>query len=475
MMTVVGKKITVVGLARSGLAASEFLARQGAHVTATDQKTQQQLGASLDRLRPLGVRLVLGGHPTEIFLDADLIVVSPGVPLTLEPLARARAAGIPIIGELELASRFLTGTIVAVTGSNGKTTVTTLIGELLAAAGLETFVGGNIGRPLTEFIGRTTEASVIVAEVSSFQLEAIETFKPHVAVVTNISLDHLDRHGTLEAYIRAKRRIFLNQDERDWVVLNADDPVVRVMSEATPARPIFFSRRERLEEGICFHEGRIILRAGGEERELIRREELPLRGWHNVENAMAALGAALAALSRVGMDERHRAMSVADLLPLSDRAPFRQTLQCFTGVEHRLEWVAAIRGVEYFNDSKATNVDSTIKALEAFEGNIVLILGGRDKGSDFTVLRPLVQEKVKHIILLGEASAKIAQALAGTVPMTPVATMADAVRCAAERAEPGDVVVLAPACASFDMFENYEHRGRVFKAEVENLRRNNRR
>lgn len=477
MMTVAGKKITVVGLARSGVAASEFLARQGAHVTATDQKTQEQLGDALDRLRPLGVRLVLGGHPTEIFLDADLIVVSPGVPLTLEPLVRARAAGIPIISELELASRFLTGTLVAVTGSNGKTTVTTLIGELLAAAGLETVVGGNIGRPLTDFIGRTTEASVIVAEVSSFQLEAIETFRPRVAVVTNISPDHLDRHGTLEAYIHAKRRIFLNQDEQDWAVLNADDPVVRAMSEATPARPIFFSRRERLEEGICFCDGRILLRAGDKERELIRREELPLRGWHNVENAMAALGAALAAvaLSRDGMDEQRRAMSLADLLPLSDHMPFRQTLQCFTGVEHRLEWVAAIHGVEYFNDSKATNVDSTIKALEAFEGNIVLILGGRDKGSDFTVLRPLVQEKVKHIILLGEASAKIAQALAGTVPMTPVATMADAVRSAAERAEPGDVVLLAPACASFDMFENYEHRGRVFKAEVEKLRRNNRR
>ncbi len=471
-VTVKGKKITVVGLARSGCAASEFLAREGALVTATDQKTEAELGPVVNRLRQQGVRLVLGVHPPEVFLTADLIVVSPGVSLLLEPLVRARAAGIPTISELELASRFLAGTLVAVTGSNGKTTVTTLIGELLKATGRETFVGGNIGRPLSEFVGKTTDTSFIVAEVSSFQLEAIETFKPRVAVVTNISPDHLDRHGTFEAYVDVKRRIFCHQDAEDWAVLNADDPLVRTMSDVTRARVIFFSRREPLDEGIVFREGRIWLVAGGARRELVRREDLPLRGWHNVENTMAALAAALSAMS-VSLDRPRRGSrpsSRAALLPLVDRIPLRETLRRFTGVEHRLESVALINGVEYVNDSKATNVDSTIKALEAFEGNIVLILGGRDKGSDFTVLRPLVSEKVKRVILLGEAAPTIAAALEGTAPLTPVATMAQAVRTAAEHAEPGDVVLLAPACASYDMFENYEHRGRVFKAEVEKLR-----
>jgi UDP-N-acetylmuramoylalanine--D-glutamate ligase len=450
-MDLEGKKIVVVGLARSGMALARFLAKRGAQVTATDIKSETELGgAVIAPLCALGVRLELGGHSSRTLLASDFILLSPGVPLSIEPLQRARAAGIPILSEVELASRFLKGRIVGVTGSNGKTTVTTLIGELLSRAGFFTQVGGNIGTPLTSLVDNSREDGFTVVELSSFQLEAIETFRSHIAVMTNISPDHLDRHGSLGEYVQAKRRIFLNQQENDWAVLNADDPIVIEMMYATAARPMLFSRRRDLDEGVFLMDQRIVYRMSDQEQELITLAEIPLRGWHNVENVMTAMAAGLVAGASV--------------------EAMREAVRTFPGVEHRLEWVAEINGVDYYNDSKATNVDSAVKALEAFAARVIVIFGGRDKGGNFEPLRRLVAERVKHVILLGEASDKIARTINSAAPMTRCQTMEEAVRRAYDIADAGDTVLLAPACASFDLFENYEHRGRVFKDEVRKLR-----
>jgi UDP-N-acetylmuramoylalanine--D-glutamate ligase len=450
-MDLKGKKVVVVGLGRSGLALVEFLCRRGARVIATDKKSDAELGDSaLTSLRALGVQLELGQHSSATLLGSDLILLSPGVPLSIEPIQQAREARIPVLAEVELAARFLKGRIVGVTGSNGKTTVTSLIGALLSRAGFFTQVGGNIGTPLTGLIDRSRQDGLIVVELSSFQLEAIDQFRPHIAVMTNISPDHLDRHGTLGEYIRAKQRIFFNQTEEDWAVLNADDPIVIKMMYSTRARPILFSRRLNLDEGIFVQQDHIVWRMGAEPQNLIKLAEIPLRGWHNVENVMAALAAGMAAGASV--------------------ASMRAAIRSFPGVEHRIEWVGRVNEVDYYNDSKATNVDSAIKALEAFEGHLIVIFGGRDKGSDFAPLRPLVAAKVKHVLLLGEAGSKIARALSGAAPMTVITSMAEAVQRAHELAEAGDTVLLSPACASFDLFENYEHRGRVFKDEVRKLK-----
>lgn len=450
-MDLKGKKVVVMGLGRSGLAAAQFCRQRGAQVTATDQKSAAELGDhTLTSLRTLDVQLELDGHSTSTLLGADLIIVSPGVPLELEPIQRARQAHIPVLGEVELAARFLKGRLIGVTGSNGKTTVTSLIGHILTRAGFSTQVGGNIGTPLVSLIERSRDDGFVVAELSSFQLETIDQLRPHIAVFTNISPDHLDRHGTLGQYVSVKQRIFLNQTEADWAVLNADDPIVLKMMYITKARPLLFSRRRELDEGVFVKPPDLIGRLGGQEHRLIRLDEIPLRGWHNVENVMAAMAASMAA------------GAASQCL--------REAIKTFPGVEHRLEWVGCIDGVDYYNDSKATNVDATIKALEAFERNVIVILGGRDKGSDFGPLRPLVAERVKHVLLLGEAGPKIARALEGAAPMTTVYSMAEAVERAHQLAEAGDTVLLAPACASFDLFENYEHRGRVFKDEVRKLK-----
>lgn len=450
-MDLAGKKVVVVGLGRSGLALVEFLCRRGARVIATDKKSAAELGDhTLTYLHTLGVPLELDAHSTATLLGADLILLSPGVPLSIEPIQRALEAQVPVLGEVEMAGRFLRGRIVGVTGSNGKTTVTSLIGVILSRAGFFTQVGGNIGTPLTSLIDRSREDGFVVVELSSFQLETIHTFRPHMAVMTNISPDHLDRHGTLGEYINAKRRIFLNQTEADWAVLNADDPIVIQMMYDTKARLILFSRRRELDEGVFVQQEQIVCRIEAEEQSLIRLDEIPLRGWHNVENVMAAMAVGIAAGASI--------------------ESMREAVKTFPGVEHRLEWVGRIDDVDYYNDSKATNVDSTIKALEAFDGNLIVILGGRDKGSNFEPLRPLIAERAKHVLLLGEASPKIARALNDAAPMTVVTSMAEAVQRAHALAEAGDTVLLAPACASFDLFENYEHRGHVFKDEVRKLK-----
>jgi UDP-N-acetylmuramoylalanine--D-glutamate ligase len=462
-MNLEGKKVLVVGLARSGVAVARLAASRGAIVVANDIKPESEIREAADELRKLGVMLSLGSHPESLFLNADLIVLSPGVPADLEPLELARGAGIEIIGEPELAGRFLRGRMVGVTGSNGKTTVTTLIGELMRAAGADVIVGGNIGTPLTSLIEKSTDQTWTVAELSSFQLEMIDSLRVHVAVVTNITPDHLDRHGSLENYVKAKHRVFLNQTAEDRAVLNGWDPgVVDMVGKlGVPSREFYFSSRGF--ETLAGPAADVYAKGGNVcttmltdrqgEVEVLGLDEIAVPGMHNVENVMTALAATFCAMGT-------RA---------SDLPALRDAIKRFKGVEHRIEYVAEIGGIRFYNDSKATNVDSTVKALEAFERNIIVILGGKDKGSDYSVLAQLVRDRVKHIVLIGAASDKIAEQLEGTRPMTRARSMQDAVRRAMEVASAGDIILLAPACASFDMFDNYEHRGRVFKEVVSKL------
>ncbi len=462
-MDLAGKKVLVVGIARSGIAAARFLASQGAMVIANDAKPESELREAAKELRELGVMLSLGGHPESLFENADLVVLSPGVPADLQALESARRAGVEIISEPELAGRFLRGRMIGVTGSNGKTTVTTLIGELMRTAGAGVIVGGNIGMPLTSLIEQSSERTWTVAELSSFQLEMIDSLRVNVVVVTNITPDHLDRHGSFENYVRAKNRIFSNQTEDDWAILNGQDQGVAdmVATLGVRSRKIYFSSRGRETlsgeaADIYVEGGRIITTMMPDyhgETEAIKLDEVPLPGMHNVENVMAALAATFCAMGTGTND-----------LPV-----LVEGIRRFKGVEHRIEYVAEIDGIKFYNDSKATNVDSTVKALESFERNIIVILGGKDKGSDYSPLAPLIRGRVKQVILIGTASDKIAEQLEGAGPMTRARSMQDAVLSAMEVATAGDTVLLAPACASFDMFDNYEHRGRVFKEAVHEL------
>jgi len=458
-----GKKVLVVGIARSGVAAARLLVSRGAIVIANDRKPESEIREAANELRGLGVMLSLGSHPQSLFENAELIVLSPGVPADLPALETARRAGIEIISEPELASRFLRGRIIGITGSNGKTTVTTLVGELMQAAGAEVIVGGNIGTPLTSLIEMSTDNTWTVAELSSFQLEMIDSLRVNVAVVTNITPDHLDRHGSFENYVRAKHRIFLNQTESDWAVLNGQDANVAEMVSnlGIRAKKVYFSSRagktvSGAAPAIYIQGDRVcttMLSDRNEEVDVMGLDQIPLPGMHNVENVMTALSATFCAMGT----------GVQQLPDLTS------AVRKFKGVEHRIEYVADIEGIRFYNDSKATNVDSTVKALEAFERNIIVILGGKDKGSDYRVLAPLIRDRVKQIILIGAASNKIAQQLDGEASMIRAQSMEDAVLKAMESATAGDTVLLAPACASFDMFDNYEHRGRVFKEAVYQL------
>ncbi|MGE0882926.1 MAG: UDP-N-acetylmuramoyl-L-alanine--D-glutamate ligase [Blastocatellales bacterium] len=447
-MHLTGEKILVVGLARSGVAAAEFLAARGARVTVNDARPESELQQATD-LRAKGIEVIGGGHPQELFEKADLIVVSPGVPLALEPFRRARVAGVQIISEIELASRFLRGKLIGITGSNGKTTTTTLIGELLKDAGFPTQVGGNIGTPLISLVETSRDGGLTVAELSSFQLEAIEQLHVNVALLLNITPDHLDRYDSMADYAAAKANIFRNQTPEDIAVLNADNDWSARMNAKTEARSVYFSRLRELDEGIFLRGHEIIERSTGGQRVLFNRADIHLPGDHNVENVMAALAAGIACGASVDS--------------------MRETVRNFKGVEHRLEFVAEINGVRFYNDSKATNVDAAIKCLEAFSSGVIVILGGKDKGGDYLPLAPLVRERCEHVILIGAAADKIAAALDGTKPLHRAATMQEAVKLGVELGRRGDTVLLAPACASFDMFDNYEHRGRVFKEAVRRL------
>jgi UDP-N-acetylmuramoylalanine--D-glutamate ligase len=450
-----GKRVLVVGLGKSGVASALFLKKHGAKVSVSDTKSGDDLRNEIPLLLDHGIDVETGGHGERTFRGQDLIVVSPGVPVDAPPLVQARSLGENVIGEIELAAQFLPGPVVAITGSNGKTTTTTLTGEILTAAGFPTLVGGNIGTPAISLAERAEKDTVIVLEVSSFQLETIQTFRPKVGVVLNVTPDHLDRHRTFEAYVDAKARLFENQQPSDFAVLNADDPTCVSLEKRTKA-PIFrFSRQKEVQHGAWVHDGKILFRDKSGQREIMQVSEIPLKGAHNLENVLAAVCAAA----------------------LMNCAPekIRQAVCDFKAVEHRLEFVAKINGVDYYNDSKATNVDATIKALESFPANIHLILGGKDKGSDYTVLNDLLRQRVKRVYTIGAAAAKIESQIVssslktGGPEVVHAETLENAIRKANAVAQPGDVVLLAPACASFDQFKNYEQRGKVFKEVVDEL------
>lgn len=444
------RRVLIVGLKRSGLAATKFCAALGARIAISDTAQREALQAEIDSLRDLEIELEIGGHKEETFLKRDLIVVSPGVPLSIAPLQAARKKGIEIVSEVELASRFLKGKIVAITGSNGKTTSTALAGEVLRAAGFPVQVGGNIGTPLISLVETSTVETINVVEVSSFQLEAIPTFRPDIGVVLNVTPDHLDRYSSFEEYTLFKQALFKNQTSQQWAVLNAEDPVTKRFASKLKSRVWWFSLHTPLNEGCFLHGHEIQVAYGGATIPVIPRAEIPLLGAHNIENCLAVVSAA----AILGADYR----SVA------------QAMREFPGVEHRLEYVAEIGGVKFYNDSKATNVDATLKALESFEKNIILILGGKDKGSDYTVMGSLLRSRVKQVLLIGAATEKIERQLAGIVATRRCETLQHAVETTPGFSQAGDIVLLAPACASFDQFENYEHRGRVFKKLVQSLK-----
>jgi len=443
-----GKRVLVVGLGKSGVASALFLKNHGARVTVSDTKSGDELRNEIPVLLDHGITVETGGHGERTFRGQDLIVVSPGVPVDAPPLVQARALGESVIGEIELAAQFLPGPIVAITGSNGKTTTTTLTGEILTAAGFPALVGGNIGTPAISLTDRAKPETAIVLEVSSFQLETIQTFRPKVAVVLNVTPDHLDRHRTFEAYVDAKARIFENQQGTDFAVLNADDPTCATLPTRTKAQVFWFSRQKEVQQGAYAHNGNIMFRDGTGQREIMQVSEIPLKGAHNLENVLAA--------------------ACAGALMGCTPEKIRQAVRDFKAVEHRLEFVATIRGVDYYNDSKATNVDATIKALESFPANIHLILGGKDKGSDYTVLNDLLRQRVKCVYTIGTAAAKIESQIKGA-EVVHAETLENAIRKANAAAQSGDVVLLAPACASFDQFKSYEHRGKVFKEIVSGL------
>ena len=444
------KRVLAVGLARTGIATALFCAARDAIVIATDTRTEKEFGESLGPLHAPGIKIELGVHRENTFLDQDLIIPSPGVPADAPLLQAARAKGVTIWSEIELAGRFLRGRLIGITGSNGKTTTTSLIEHILRNAGFPTILAGNIGTPLISRVELSSDQTIAVAELSSFQLELIESFRPNISVFLNLTPDHLDRHRTLESYGRAKARIFENQAEADFAVLNADDPAATPYAPTKP--PVFwFSRKQRVAQGAFVRESEIIFRQAGNEEAVLKLQDIPLAGAHNLENVLAAV--------------------TATRLAGADAASVAKGVRSFAGVEHRLEFVAEIAGVRYYNDSKATNVDATLKALDAFPGRILILLGGKDKGSDYTVLQKSLREKAILALLVGAAADKIESQIAGSVAIERAGTIERAVETASQAARPGDVVLLAPACASFDQFQNYEHRGRVFKDLVHQLER----
>jgi UDP-N-acetylmuramoylalanine--D-glutamate ligase len=446
-----GKRVLVIGLARSGVASALELVKLGAKVTATDVKKREEI-KDIQSLEQSGVNTVCEGHPISLLEDCDLIVVSPGVPSDLEILDEARKRDISIISELELGFWFCKAPIIAVTGTNGKTTTTTLIGDILKNEGKDIVVAGNIGVPLVREVDSDGKKDYMIVEVSSFQLENILHFKPKISVILNITEDHLNRHKTFENYIEAKARLMENQDEEDFAVLNYDDPVVKSLFPRVKAKVVFFSQKQEFESGVFVKNGVIVIKENGQVYPILKANELGIKGAHNLENALAAV--AVSWIAKVNLNN------------------LAETLKDFNGVEHRLEYVATINGVKYINDSKATNPDAAQKALEAVEEPIVLIAGGYDKKIDLTAFVKAIVEKVKKLILVGE-TAEIIEKIARENRFENIEkadSLHEAVRLAAKAAEFGDVVLLSPACASWDMFANFEERGRVFREAVQSLR-----
>jgi UDP-N-acetylmuramoylalanine--D-glutamate ligase len=445
--SVAGRRVVVVGAARSGVAAAALLARRGAMVTLSEARDTFD-GA--DQLRHAGVSLELGGHLAETLASADLIVVSPGVPLEQPVFEGAQGNDVECIGELELASRWLAGRIVAITGTKGKSTTTTLVGRVLASAGARVMVGGNIGVPLSSQVDDSTPDTIHVVEASSFQLETTSTFRPWIAAWLNFTDDHLDRHPTVDAYAKAKARIFANQTADDWAVVNADDPVVMKAAATAASRRVRFSLEGNAAEGFVVADDWIVRRAGTDVERLIPLDAVELSGRHMLNNVLAAT----AITHLAGASPRHMV----------------EGLRGFRGLEHVMEPVADIAGVHFVNDSKATNVEAAQRSIESFTRRVVAIVGGRYKGGDFGDLADPLAAHGGQVIAIGEAAPLVHESLSGDVPVTTAASMRDAVERAFEAAKPDGVVLLAPACSSFDWFGDYAERGRVFKAEVARLR-----
>ncbi len=443
-----GKRVLVVGLARTGIATARFLKAKGSIVTTTETRSQEEMREAVRALEGLELSTEWGGHRAETFLRQDLIVVSPGVDLNIDPIQKAVKKGIRVISEIEVAYRFIPVPIIAVTGTNGKTTTTLLIGEMLKEAGRKVGVGGNVGEPLIDFAEGGDRWEVLVAEISSFQLEGIEEFRPRLSILLNITEDHLDRYSRYADYIEAKSRIFKNQNSGDVAVLNGNDPIVMKLGESVKARRLFFNTEGNADEG-AFSRGRsVTLRLGGKEEEYSLSKS-SLKGVHNVENMMAALTAA-----RVLGCPKEAVEAVLDR---------------FEGLEHRVEFVRDLEGIHFYNDSKGTNVGSVVKSLESFSEPIILIAGGKDKNGDLGPLKGLVQRRVRRLILIGEARERMAREFGGLTDTTMAQTLEDAVVLAYGTAKRGDVVLFSPACSSFDMFKDYKERGKVFKEAVKRL------
>jgi UDP-N-acetylmuramoylalanine--D-glutamate ligase len=444
--SVAGRRVVVVGAARSGVAAAELLARRGARVTLTDTRSSFE---EAPRLRAGGIELELGGHRTDTLASADLIVVSPGVPLEQPVFDPARRRGVEIIGELELAWRWIAGPVIAITGTKGKSTTTTLVGRMLTAAGRDVLVGGNIGVPLSAQVDASTDRTIHVVETSSFQLETTTTFRPWIALWLNFADDHLDRHPTVDAYATAKARIFANQTPDDWVVVNADDATVMERSAGIAARRIEFSPSGRASSGFVVDGDWIVRRTAAGVERLVPTGAVELTGRHMLHNVIAATAVA----------------SVAG----APAAAMVAALKGFRGLEHVMEPVARIGGVRFINDSKATNVEAARRSIESFESGVVAIVGGRFKGGNLRELREALAERGRGVVAIGEAAPLVREALSGAVPVIDAASMPEAIAHAYAAAVPDGVVLLAPACASFDWFRDYAERGRAFKAEVQAL------
>ena len=445
------KKILVLGAGISGLSVAQILQQLGARVVVSDAKPMDQFDRDFSELQAAGIVFVMGHQNEKLLDDIDYLVVSPGISIYIPLVMAAQNRGICVMSEVEVAYRLSEAPMIAITGTNGKTTTTTLVGEMLKTTGHQVGVGGNIGAALSEQALAARPDGFVVAEISSFQLEGVIDFRPHIAAILNLTPDHLDRHHTMEVYQQMKEQVFSRQEASDYLILNYDDMAVRDMAKRAKGKVVYFSRQQQLAAGIYIENGKLKINLDGNSSEICAVNDINIKGGHNVENALAACGVAYFA------GVRPEAMA--------------EVLKSFAGVEHRIELTAKIAGIAYYNDSKATNPESAIKALEAFDGHIILIAGGRDKNTDLTAFMQLAKERVDHLILLGEALQRFAEAatLQGVNNIHKVATFAEAVTLAHKLAQPPQVVVLSPACASYDMFNNYEERGKAFKDLVRQL------
>ncbi len=448
-MNLKGKKVLVVGCGITGISVAKFLAKERADVTLTDKQSRIDLRQQLTPLEKLNIKYDLGTYVTKRFVDSDLIVVSPGVPFDLEPLEVAIKKGVEVISEIELASRFIKKPIIAVTGTNGKTTTVNLVAQMIENSGSSAFLCGNVGKPLIDYLIEKPKVKWIVCEVSSFQLEACKTFRPKIAAFLNFSPDHLDRHETMEEYLAVKGLIFENQTSADYAVLNYDDPVVRQFGEDRAPTPYYFSKGEFSGAGVFLAERKLFFKSSEFGKKQLGLEEMKLRGVHNLENVMAA--------------------ACVSFLAGASKQGIQQTIDEFKGLEHRFEFVARKNRVSFYNDSKGTNIDSVARILESFARPVILIAGGRDKGGDYSILRDIIRQKVKMLILMGEAKEKLNRVLGGVTETYVVGTLEEAILYAYQKSRSDDNIVFCPGCSSYDMFKNYKERGEAFKKIVFNL------